>query len=516
MAATTGDDDLKKKGDAMVAELGRCQGAMGNGYLSAFPTTFFDRLRGGQKVWAPFYTLHKILAGHLDMAVLGGNEQALETAEKLAGWVGGWTGTLSQDHMQRVLEVEHGGMNEALYNLCALTGKSRYLEIGDRFEHKRFFDPLAADRDELKGLHANTNIPKVIGAARRYELTHARRDREIAEYFWQEVTSKRSYCTGGTSNEEHWRTDPGQLSRELGKQTTECCCSYNMLKLTRHIFGWTADPRSIDYYERTLFNSRLGTLDPTTGMTMYYLPLASGYWKTFSSPLASFWCCTGTGTEEFSKIGDTIYFQDDHALFVNLFIASEVTWPEKGVRIRQETDFPEREETTLVAEVETPTDFTIHIRIPHWVMRGGSVKVNGVPLPVFASPGCYLSLTRTWRNGDRVEVRLPMGLHIHPMPDDPTLQAVMYGPVVLAGRLEEARPRRATKSGEDYSPAGEPVPAPTIETDSLESVSWLEPLPQQPLTFRTVSQSRTITLIPLYKICGERYAVYWKVRPKAA
>ena len=384
MFASTGDEDLKKNAATVVAELGKCQTALKSGYLSAFPVEFFDRLRERQRVWAPFYTIHKIMAGLLDMYVYCGNEQALDIAQKMASWVDLYTQPLSYEHMQRVLGTEFGGMGEVLCNLYAVTGKQDYLEVAQRFDKKAFLDPLAAHRDELKGLHVNTHIPQVIAAARYYELTGERRYRDIAKYFWEEVVSERSYCTGGTSNGESWNTDPGRLSTELAPDTTECCCAYNMMKLTRHLFGWTADARLMDYYERTLFNHRLGTINPEDGTMMYYLPLASGYWKTFGKPLDAFWCCTGTGSEEYAKLADTIYFHGENSLFVNLYIDSNLDWREKGLRLKQQTRFPEEQGTTIIISSDRPQQLAINLRIPYWV-QGGSVKINGTscpPLPV--------------------------------------------------------------------------------------------------------------------------------------
>ena len=513
MYASAADDELKGRANGMVAELAKCQQAHGDGYLSAFPKGFFDRLRDGKEVWAPFYTLHKIMAGLVDMYVHCGNEQALEVVQGMADWIGRWAQPLSDEQMQRVMQTEFGGTSEVLYNLFALTGHSPYLELGDRFYHKKVFDPLAAHRDELKGLHANTNIPKMIGAARRYELTEEARFREIASFFWQEVTGARAYCTGGTSNEEHWRTDPGQLAGELGKTTEECCCGYNMLKLTRHIFGWTADPRAMDYYERTLFNSRLGTQD-AEGLKSYYLPLASdGYWKSFHSPWDSFWCCTGTGVEEFAKFGDTIYFHDEQGLFVNLFIASELNWPEKGVRWEQETDFPKQPKTRLIIRTEKPVKMDLNIRIPYWATSGGRIALNGQAVPAFSSPSSYLTLSRTWHSGDSVELSLPMGLHLDELPGDPTLQAVMYGPLVLAGRLgSENLSKAEIYLGYDPTPAGKPIPVPAINSRSKDPTGWVESIPKQPSSFRVLAGEQRINLVPFYKVLGERYAVYWKVQ----
>ncbi|MFI5235992.1 MAG: beta-L-arabinofuranosidase domain-containing protein, partial [Gemmatimonadales bacterium] len=235
MSAGLDDTELRQRGDHIVAELAVCQQKLGNGYLSAFPEEFFDRLRAGRPVWAPFYTLHKIMAGLLDMHLVGGNAQALDVLKGMARWTAGWVQPLGDFEMARVLEREFGGMNEVLYNLSTTTGEARWGELAHRFDHERIFAPLAAGRDELKGVHANTTIPKVIGAARRYELTGEPRYHDAAWYFWHEVTSRRAYCTGGTSNGEDWDTDPGVLSTALSEDTQEDCTTYNMQKLTRHL-----------------------------------------------------------------------------------------------------------------------------------------------------------------------------------------------------------------------------------------------------------------------------------------
>ena len=511
MYAACGDEDLKNNAATVIAELGKCQAALKSGYLSAFPVEFFDRLRERQQVWAPFYTIHKIMAGLLDMYEHCGNEQALDMVQKMAGWADRYTQSLSYEHMQRVLGTEFGGMGEVLCNLYAVTGKQDYLEVAQRFDKKQFFDPLAAHRDELKGLHVNTHIPQVIAAARYYELTGDRHYRDIAEYFWNEVVSERSYCTGGTSNGESWNTDPGKLSTELGPSTTECCCAYNMMKLTRHLFGWSPDARLMDYYERTLFNHRLGTINPEDGTMMYYLPLASGYWKTFGKPLDAFWCCTGTGSEEYAKLADTIYFHDDDSLYVNLFIDSQVEWPEKSLRLKQQTRFPEEQGTTITISAESPTQLAIRLRIPYWA-QGGSVKINGATLPAFASPSSYLTLNRIWKTADKIELTLPMGLHIDSMPDDETIQAAMYGPLVLAGRFDPVT-KDLTYSG--YGPkSGTQSKVPEIVADAARPTAWLEPDSKEPLTFHAVGQPQPLTLIPLNQVIHERYAVYWKVKNK--
>jgi uncharacterized protein len=505
MSQSLGRPELKARGDRIVVELAACQQQIGNGYLSAFPEEFFDRLRDGKPVWAPFYTLHKIMAGLLDMHTLAGNAQALEVLQGMARWTGRWAQPLGDEHMARVLEREYGGMNEMFYNLAAVTGRDNYRELAHRFDHERFFAPLAQGRDELKGLHANTNIPKVIGAARRYELTGEQRYRRIAEYFWRQVTTQRAYCTGGTSNGEGWEEEPGILSTQLSGYTQEDCTTYNMLKLTRHVFGWTADPACADYYERALLNGILGSQHPRDGEKLYYVNLATGLWKLFGTPTQDYWCCTGTMSESFSELGDSIYFHDDAGIYVNLFIASELSWMERGVHIVQETRFPDEAGTTIRIRTAKPGRFALRVRVPYWA-QGGSAALNGRVLDGFASPGGYFVLDRTWRNGDSVSIKLPMSLHLHPMPDDPTLAAVMYGPMVLAGRLgtdgltPEVLRAEPTKPRTVPEYKDKPGPALALRAQDIRRGSELE--------FR----AGNMALVPFHTVFDERYAIYWRLQ----
>ena len=318
-SATSGNSTLKDRGNELVAGLLACQAKSANRYLSAYPEDLFEHLAQGKPVWAPFYTYHKIMAGLLDMYVHTGNTDALQIAEGMAGWAAGFMGGFGIDQRQRMLRTEYGGMNEVLVNLAAITKKDRYLGAARLFEQPGFLDPLAARRDELQGLHANTHVPKIIGAARTYEVTGDRRYREIAEYFLAEVLAARNYVIGNTSNGEVWRTPAGQLQGTLAWTNAECCVAYNLMKLQRLVFGWSGDARWMDAYERALFNCRLGTQN-AQGLKQYFFPLAAGYWRAYGSPDESFWCCTGTGVEEFAKFTDTIYFHRGSDIFVNQFI----------------------------------------------------------------------------------------------------------------------------------------------------------------------------------------------------
>jgi DUF1680 family protein len=529
--AATGDEEAKAKGDAIVAELFRCQQRLGGKYLSAFPTSWWDRLERGQRVWAPFYTIHKIMAGLFDMHRLAGNRQALAVLEGMAAWADEWTAPKSAEQMQQILTIEFGGIAATLYDLAALTGEDRWARVGDRFQKKSFLDPLAARRDELRGLHANTHIPQAIAAARRYEISADLRFRDVAQYFFDEVAAARSYVTGGTSNAEGWLGPPRRLAAELAvsPNTAECCCAYNMMKLARHVYAWSPDPRVFDHYERLLLNHRIGTIRPQTGATQYYLSLTPGVWKTFATEDQTFWCCTGTGIEEYAKLADSIYWRDEAGVYVNLFVPSELRWPEKGLRLRQETGYPEAEGTALVVAEGGKDALEVRVRVPGWLAAAPEVRLNGRTLDASASPGSYLAVRRVWRPGDRLDVALPMRLRVESMPDDPRMQAFLYGPLVLAGDLgneglteahvvgpnlrvgnahieQHGSPLAAT----NRTPPIADVEIPSFRARGADPASWIQRA-EAGLVFRTVGQERDVTLRPLFRLFDRRYSVYWQV-----
>ncbi|MBZ4644878.1 MAG: hypothetical protein JG777_367 [Clostridia bacterium] len=511
--ASTGDEQIKAKADAIIAELAKCQQALGGKYLSAYPETLFERLEAGQGAWVPWYSMHKIFAGLYDMYIYAGNEQAFEMLKNLADWAKGRIDKLSDADMARILKVEFGGMNEVLYNLYEITGNMDHLNLAHRFDQKEIFDPLARGEDKLSGLHANTQIPKIIGAARRYELVEEEEYKDIAENFWDIVVNTRTFATGGNSTNEHFG-DANQLSGTLNNVNHETCNTYNMLKLTRHLFEWTGSVEYADYYERAFINGILSTMHPETGMKMYFVPMGTGYFKVFHTKNDSFYCCTGTGMESFAKLGDSIYFHRDNELYVNLFIASMLDWNEKGVKIEQRTNYPEEQGTKLIVHAQTPATLGLNIRVPYWATSGVTVKINGVEQQVEALPSSYLKLEREWKDGDTIEISMPMSLHTSSLPDDEKHLAVMYGPVVLCGLMGTDNIKTST--------VGVGVLVPNIgsnaknflivpEEKQQDVSQWFEPVEGEAMTFKTVEEVGDITFKPFYKVFDERYGIYWKV-----
>ncbi|RRA49370.1 glycoside hydrolase family 127 protein [Acidipila sp. EB88] len=504
MHASTGDADLRDKANALVAMLAETQAK--DGYLGAYSTASYDKLRKHEKVWAPFYTYHKIMAGLLDMYEHTGNAQALAMAVRMADWADTYSASFTPDEWQKVLLVEQGGMNEAAFNLYAITGKPKYRDLGYRFEHKKIFEPLAAGEDKLGGNHANTNIPKVIGAARGYELTGDERYNRISRNFYRDIVEHHSYNTGGTSNGEFWQK-PDEISTQLGAAAQECCCAYNMMKLSRHLFGQEPDAAHFDYYERMMVNVRHGTQD-RNGMLMYYVPLEPGKYKTFGTPYDAFWCCTGTGSEEYAKLNDSIYFHDDDSVFVNLYIPSRLSWVDRGLGIEMTTKYPAAEKITLRVTSAPKQATALKLRIPYWATKGATIRINGAEQTVPATPTSYARLEHAWQVGDVVELTLPMSLHMASAADDPAVQGAMYGPLALAVLMGREGLSTAMIYG-DSGPfdGGHGMPLPEVRQGGV----WLEQAEatnEYPLRFRSSGPGIAHTLVPLSHITDERYSVY--------
>ncbi|MGA8465088.1 MAG: glycoside hydrolase family 127 protein, partial [Trebonia sp.] len=454
--ASTGDPRAKAAGEYLVGELAQLQAiaplaGYAPGYLSAFPESFFDRLEAGQRVWSPYYMIHKYLAGMIDQYQLAGVGQALDVAVRLADWVDARTARLSYANMQHVLETEYGGLPESLANLYRITGSERYLRTAQRFYHARFLDPLAVGDDALRGAQCNVSLPKVIASLRMWEETGEPKYRAIAYNFWQIATAHYSYIIGGQGNYEHW-TAPDVVAGALSNSTCEGCVTYNMLKLTRLLhFHDLTRVDLLDSYERGLFNQMLGSQDPDSphGFVCYYTGLSPGAFKeqplnyfpggdpnVYATDYDTFTCDNATGLETQVKFADTIYSRDARGVYVNLFIPSEVRCADQGITLRQTTGFPDTPVVRLtVVSGAAPMD--LRVRVPGWTAGPPEVVLNGTPLRNAVVPagsaGGWAVVSRHWQPGDWLTVTLPMSLTFNPAPDNPAVQAVSYGPVVLSG-----------------------------------------------------------------------------------
>ncbi|MCG3126999.1 MAG: hypothetical protein CHACPFDD_01855 [Phycisphaerae bacterium] len=496
--AATGDAALRKNAEYTVGELEKCQAALGGGYLAAFPAEFFERVEAGGRVWAPYYTVHKIMLGLWEMYELAGSERALTVLRNLAGYFAARCDRLDDERMQAMLGNEFGGMHEVLLDLFAATGETRFFELAQRFQKRSFLAPLARGDDPLAGIHANTHLPQVAGQCRAYELTGDVACRQIAEHFWRTLWERHSFATGGSNSNEHWGP-PNQLAATLSATNQEFCTSHNWENVNRYLLTWSGDARYGDMLERVFFNGILGSQHPGSGMLIYFLPLKTGFCKEYGTPTDTFTCCYGTGIQEYASLGRDVFYSSGPDLYVNLFVAARVEWSAGDARaaLTQETSFPEAPETNLSVSLDRPAECTIALRIPWWATEETAVEVNGCVLAEpRAVPGSWLPIRRRWANGDRVRARFTLPLRVVCINDDPTLGAIMYGPLVLAGLVDAG----AVLPG---------VPAPPIIGDKTNPGAWLKPVAGRPLEFRTAGMPHDLTFIPLYKVVSEHYGVYW-------
>jgi uncharacterized protein len=516
MHAQTGDADCRLRANYIVSELASCQRAKGDGYVAGFTrTSAAGAIEPGRRVleevsrgdirsarfylngsWAPFYNWHKLFAGLMDANLHCGSVEAIAIAAALAAYIERSLSPLDDAQMQAVLGTEFGGMSEVLAELHARTAESRWLNLARRFHHHAVLDALMAGRDELAFLHANTQIPKVIGLARLHELEGDPAELAGARFFWHAITEGRSYVIGGNSDRENFQ-EPGSLSRYITEQTCESCNTYNMLKLTRRLYA--AEPRSayFDYYERAHLNHIMAHQRPADAMFAYMVPLMSGTSREFSEPFDSFWCCVGTGMESHSKHGDSIFWQDVDTLYVNLFIPAELRWEERDARIVLETGQPFKEDVMLrIGEANAREPFAVAMRLPGWC-RAPSARVNGAPVDARRDSRGYFNVRRRWKAGDTIELRLPMQPRFESTPDDSATVALLNGPLVLAA---------------DLGPAGisfdGPEPA-LVGDDPLASIEAVDAA-QARFTSRGIGRPSDLAFAPFFSQYDRRTAVYFK------
>ena len=455
MYAQTGNTDVRDRLSYIVAELAQIQRAHGDGYIGGTTVErdgavvdgkiVYEELRAGEISssgfdvnggWVPLYTWHKMQAGLIDAYRHANIETAIPVLLQMADYLGVILEGFTDAQMQKVLAAEHGGLNEAYADLYDLTGETRWLDLAKTIRHKAVLDPLSQGENVLPGLHANTQIPKVIGLARLHDLTGDPAYADTAKYFYDRVTQDYTFAIGGHSDREHFG-EPGQLSDVLTDRTCEACNTYNMLKLTRHLYHWTGNADYFDFFERAHLNHIMAHQHPETGGFVYFMPLSAGSKRVYSQPEDSFWCCVGSGMESHSKHGESIYWEKGNSLIVNLYMPSRVTWDKGGMALEMDTDFPFSEQVSLTIDEAPEESRELAFRIPAWCQAAISVNLNGETLEAVPSGG-YLLLNRVWRAGDRLDVTLPMQLHTEALPDDDTVTAMLHGPLVLAADVGSA------------------------------------------------------------------------------
>jgi DUF1680 family protein len=531
--AATGNAECSERMLYMIAELKKCQEAntknhpaWGIGYVGGVPNSkaVWTSVKNGDMkafhaAWVPWYNVHKMYAGLRDAWIYAGNEEAKNIFLKFCDWAIYITADLNDEQMQSMLDTEQGGMNEVLADAFQLTRDKKYLVAAEGFSHRVLLDPMSKGIDNLDNKHANTQIPKVIGFERIGELSGDDTYENAGSFFWQTVTTNRTLAFGGNSRREHFPGAAACTDFINDVEGPESCNSYNMLKLTEDLFRRNPLAKYADYYERTIYNHILSTQNPATGGYVYFTPVRPRSYRVYSAPNEAMWCCVGTGMENHGKYNEFIYTHAHDSLFVNLFVASELRWKEKGISLKQETKFPYEEKTKLTI-TESNASFKLMVRYPAWVVDGAlKITVNRKAISFINHPSSYITINRTWKKGDVVEVMLPMHNTIEHLPNVPAYIAILHGPILLGAKTgtEDLKGLIADDGRWGQIASGEKLPvdkAPIIIEDDLNKLTTeLVPVKDKPLNF-TIPAVKLInpidvTLEPFYQIHDARYMMYW-------
>ncbi len=530
--AATGNEECKKRMDYMISEMKEIQDAntinnsdWGVGYAGGFPNSkkLWSAFKKGDfsiynSAWAPFYNLHKMYAGLRDAWLYGDSEEAKTIFLKFCDWGISITSALTDEQMESILDMEHGGMPEVFADAYHITGDEKYLAAAKRYSHKAFLDPLSDGIDNLDNKHANTQIPKFVGFERIAELSNDNKYDNAGSFFWETVINNRTLAFGGNSRKEHFPSQVASIDYVTEDDGPESCNSYNMLKLTENLFRVHPEAKYVDYYEKTLYNHILSTQHPENGGYVYFTTARPRHYRVYSAPNEAMWCCVGTGMENHGKYNQFIYTHAKDSLYLNLFIASELNWKDKGVKIKQETNFPD-EELTKLTITKGKSNFNLLIRYPGWVKEGAlKILVNDKNINYSNKPSSYISINRTWKKGDVIKITLPMHNTIEKLPNVPQYIAFLHGPILLGVETgtEDLRGLIADDSRFGQYPGGERLPidkAPIlIEDDMLNITNKLEPVKGKPLNFKlNVNMLNPVkaNLKPFYKIHDTRYMMYW-------
>lgn len=524
-----------KKADSLLTytldELKKVQVANNNGYIGGVPGSkeLWSEISKGNisaasfslnGKWVPLYNIHKTYAGLRDAYQIGDKSQAKEMLIKLSDWMLRVTDGLSDEQIQELLVSEHGGLNEVFADVAKITGEGKYLELAYKFSHQKLLKPLGSKNDILNGMHANTQIPKVIGFQTIAALDDNNDFHNSATYFWENVVNQRTVAIGGNSVREHFHSKNDFSEMISSVQGPETCNTYNMLRLSEKLFVAEPNEKYIDYYETALYNHILSSQHPEKGGFVYFTPMRPGHYRVYSQPETSFWCCVGSGMENHGKYNQFIYAYTDDALFVNLFIASKLNWQEKDLKLVQETDFPNVESTNLTIETEEPKAFELRLRYPDWAVEEEfEIFINDELYEHDNKPGSYVSINRVWKNGDEIRIQLPMKIGFEKLPDDSGFFALKYGPIVLGTKLgdENLDGQFAGDSRGGHIAEGEKMLLSDIPVFLAENdEDWVKKIKRvngENLKFSAKEiifpeKFKDLEFVPFYEIHESRYAIY--------
>ena len=529
MYASTGDAQIKARLDYMINELKRCQDENGNGYIGGVPggKAIWDEIAKGDirasgfglnNRWVPLYNIHKTYAGLRDAYLIAGNQTAKDMLIKMTDWAIKLVANLSEEQIQDMLRSEHGGLNETFADVAVITGDEKYLKLAHQFSHQLILNPLLSHEDRLTGLHANTQIPKVLGFKRIADIEGNESWSDASRFFWETVVEHRSVCIGGNSVREHFHPSNDFSSMMTSNEGPETCNTYNMLRLSKMFYQTSLDKKYIDYYEKALYNHILSSQHPQTGGLVYFTQMRPGHYRVYSQPQTSMWCCVGSGIESQAKYGEMIYAHTDNNLYVNLFIPSSLNWKEKNIEIIQENKFPDEPKTEIIVNPKEKSEFTIYVRYPSWVKEGTmTINLNGKNYPAHEKGG-YVAIKRTWKKGDRINVELPMSIVAEQLPDKSNYYSFRYGPIVLAAKTgtENMNGLFADDSRGGHIAHGALLPLsemPLLVSNKEDIISKIKPVQGKPLTFTLSSLYSTqypseLEFIPFFRLHESRYIIY--------
>ena len=532
MYASAGSEEALQRLNYMIGELKKAQDANGNGYVGGIPDSkrIWKEISEGKinaggfslnGGWVPLYNIHKTYAGLRDAYLIAGNEEAKQMLIDLTDWMIDITANLSEAQIQEMLKSEHGGLNETFADVYKMTGDKKYLDLAYAFTQKQVLDPLEHEKDILNGMHANTQIPKVIGYETIAALDQNKDYHNAATYFWENVVNNRTVSIGGNSVREHFHPADDFSSMINSVQGPETCNTYNMLKLSEKLFLANPEEKYIDFYEQGLYNHILSSQHPEGGF-VYFTPMRPGHYRVYSQPETSMWCCVGSGLENHGKYNEMIYAYSDDALYINLFIPSEVNWEDKNFKLIQETDFPNAETASFKIETQKPQKLTINLRYPSWAGEGFDVQVNDKKVKFDKKPGSYISITRKWEDDDQISMRLPMNITSERLPDGSDYESLKYGPLVLAAKTgkEDLKGLFADTSRGGHIAEGKKIPLSETPIFLLENLDDLASKVQidskKDLRFSAKSvlypsEFKGLEFEPFYKVHDSRYVIYLPV-----